>query len=120
MRTLFFSALILSLTLTAVRTAVSFDCNTGSPRESFKAADVIFEGEVIRITRTAQEVAYTFRVSKVLKGTTDREVTIFGGYTSCDADFLPNVIYRVYARKFEGKLVSGQCSGNKVLRIKKG
>jgi hypothetical protein len=119
MRTLLFSLAILTLTLTAARTTVSFDCITRSPEESFKAADVVFDGEVIRITRVDQNPQYTFRVDYRLKGLTGREVTILGGQTNCDATFGPNTIYRVYAKYYNGKLTSGVCSGNKVLRIKK-
>lgn len=119
MRTLLLSALVLTLTLTAVRTSLSFDCIYLTPRESFKAADVVFEGEVIRTGRADQYLAYTFRVDKVLKGAIGSEVTIVSGGSSCDATFELNAVYRVYARRFEGKLVSGQCAGNKVLKEKK-
>ena len=119
MRTLLVSLAVLTLTLTAARTTVSFDCATLSERESFKVADVVFDGEVIRITRVDQNPQYTFRVDYRLKGFVGREVTILGGHTNCDATFAPNTIYRVYARYYNGKLTSGVCSGNKVLRTKK-
>lgn len=76
---------------------------------------MVFEGQVSRITTTTSETVYTFRVSKLLKGAPASELTVSGGLSDCDMYFWENTIYRVYAHRFEGKLISGQCAGNKVL-----
>ena len=109
------------LSVTAMSgTALACDCVERSEKESFRHADLVFEGEVIRIAEANYRTVYTFAVTKVLKGSIDREVIITGSGSNCDADFRPKVIYRVYARKFEDKLISGQCSGNKELKKKRG
>jgi hypothetical protein len=108
-----FIAVLLVLTLGG--TALACDCVTGSPDQNFQYADVVFEGQVSRITTTTSETAYTFRVSKLLKGAPASELTVSGGFTDCDMHFWENTIYRVYAHRFEGKLISGQCAGNKIL-----
>lgn len=93
---------------------------TPSTEECFRRAGVVFEGGVIRVDRIADGIStsYTFRVNKVLKGPNVQEITIFGTGSNCDATFDLNVVYRVYARKYEGKLRSGLCSGNLVIRRK--
>lgn len=109
---------LLSL-LAMTATSLACDCATASEKESFRNADLVFEGEVVRISEVDHRRVYTFAVSKVLKGPVDREVQITDSGTNCDAYFRPEFIYRVYAHWFEGKLMSGQCSGTKMLRSKK-
>jgi hypothetical protein len=55
-------------------------------------------------------------VSKLLKGSPVSEVTIQGTGTNCDAHFDVDIVYRVYAHTYEGKLISNLCSGNKILK----
>lgn len=105
----------LVLTLIAGQTALACDCSTPLPSESFKRAAIVFEGEVVRATERPR-AEYTFTVSKLLKGSPVKEVTIGGRGTNCDMHFDYDVVYRVYAYSFEGKLISEQCSGNKVLK----
>lgn len=118
MRVLLFLGLLLLLTFAGAKTVVACDCVTPSPNESFQNADVVFEGEVIRSTQVKENIAYTFKITNSLKGLATSEVTLFQGHTNCDPYFWPNVVYRVYAKKFEGRLISGVCSGNKVLKTR--
>lgn len=104
--------------LCAVEVCFACDCVTLPEKESFENAEIVFEGELIGTTDVALETAHTFLVQKSLKGLNTDVVFLFGGHTDCDYTFHPDVIYRVYARKFEDKLVTGICSGNKVLRMK--
>jgi hypothetical protein len=110
--------LLLSL-MAMTRTSLACDCVTAPENESFRNADLVFEGELIRIAEVDHRTVYTFAVSKALKGPVEREVIITDTGTNCDAQFWPEVIYRVYARRFDGKFTSGQCSGNKTLKVKK-
>ena len=119
MRILAFFALILLLILVNENAALACDCFTPSPRESFDMADVVFEGEVLSIAQSEEKTAYTFKVSRLLKGPYSTEITIVEGMTDCDTMFGRNVVYRVYARRFNEELSSGQCSGNQVLLVKK-
>jgi len=120
MRILLFVTTFVCLILIVGGEALACDCMTPSAEECFRRADVVFEGEVVRVDRIPDGIAtsYTFRVNKALKGPTVQEVTIFGTGSNCDATFDLNVVYRVYAREYEGKLRSGLCSGNQVLRKK--
>jgi hypothetical protein len=110
--------LLLSL-MALTSTSLAFRCSPRSEKQSFKNADLVFEGEVVRISEVDHRRVYTFAVSKVLKGTADREVIITDNGSSCDAYFRRDVVYRVYANWFEGKLMSGHCAGNKTLKVKK-
>lgn len=118
MRIPFVATTLLLLILMSGSEVLACDCMTPSPAECFQRADVVFEGELIRAPRSPQGTltAYTFRVDKVLKGPRVKEITIFEGGTDCDTTFFADIVYRVYAREYEGKLMSGQCSGNVVLR----
>jgi hypothetical protein len=111
------------LLLTAGSSALACDCLDLSPSESFREADVVFEGELIGIKSTSEsfpnETAYTFRVKKWLKGgQPGREVTLLQGSFDCDAYFFLDVVYRVYARRHEGQLSSGSCFANEVLSVR--
>lgn len=114
-RTLLLSTLALIFTLIASNTTLACSCVTPPASESFRRADVVFEGEVIRKAEIPRG-PYTFRVSKLLKGSPLSEITILGTGTNCDAWFTTDVVYRVYAYYFQGKLISHQCSGNKILK----
>lgn len=93
--------------------ALACDCLPPTPEESFRRAGVVFEGEVVRVNgKSPASTSYTFRVSKVLKGPSVREVVIFRTGSNCDETFFPRIVYRVYAREYEGKLRSSMCSGN--------
>ena len=103
--------------LTVSSTVWACDCVTRSPAESFRYADVVFHGELIRITPTSSGTAYTFRVREVFKGSPAKELTLEEGFTNCDATFEPDILYRVYARRREGKLFSSICFGNELIRV---
>lgn len=111
------SAVLLTM-LFAAEVSFACDCVTLSEKQSFEQAEIVFEGELIGITRVGVEIAYSFKVNRSLKGLNVANVVIVGGRNNCDAEFSPETIYRVYARKFEDKLISGVCFGNKVLRNK--
>lgn len=124
MRILSFSALVLLLMLSAGRTALACDCVTGTPQQSFEEADLVFEGELIRSANLGQNaqswqnMTYTLEVSKLFKGPSLKEITIVGGESNCDYNFSPNTVYRVYARNYDGKWITGACFGNQVLRTR--
>jgi len=113
----YFASIAILLVLTSSSTVWACDCVTGTPAESFRDADVVFHGELIRITPTSSRTVYTFRVKEVFKGSPASELTLEQGFSNCDATFAPNILYRVYARRFEGKLSSGVCSGNELIRV---
>lgn len=120
MRILLLATVSMFLVLATGGRALACDCMTPSPKECLQRADVVFEGELIRIGRTADgyPTSYTFRINKMLKGRYVNEVTIFSEWTDCDASFSPDIVYRVFAHEFKGKLISGICSGNEVLEKK--
>jgi len=120
MRKIIFAASLLFLISIAGDGALAWDCASLSPEESFRRASVVFEGEVVRVDRNKEDASttYTFSVSKVLKGPSVKELTVFGTGSSCSATFVLNVAYRVYATEYKGKLMSGACSGNVVLERK--
>jgi len=100
-------------------TSLAFDCSPRSEKESFQRAELVFEGEVIRTHQVNERPAYTFKVHKLLKGSAASEVTIITNYSSCGAHFLPDIVYRVYASRFQGELMTGACSGNREIKTKK-
>jgi hypothetical protein len=100
-------------------TSLAFDCAAPSEKESFQRAELVFEGEVIRTHQVNERPAYTFKVHQLLKGSAASEVTIITNYSSCGAHFLPDIVYRVYASRFQGQLMTGACSGNRVIKAKK-
>jgi hypothetical protein len=116
MRILLLSTIALVLVLIAGQTTLACECLTLTPSESLKRADLVFEGELVRIAQDPIKPTYTFSVNKLLKGSRVTEVIIHSMGSDCDARFDPDVIYRVYARTYEGKLISGLCSGNKILK----
>ena len=118
LRILLFSALVLLLTLGVDSTALACDCLDLSPQKSLEEADVVFEGELKRSTQTADEIAYTFEVEAVIKGNIRNEVTLFETFYNCSPTFFPNSVYRVYARRHDGKLSSSVCFANRVIRTK--
>lgn len=110
---------LLVFVLALTGTSLAFDCAAPLEKESFQRAELVFEGEVIRIDRVNERAAYTFKVHKLLKGSAAGEVTISTDYSSCGAQFLPDIVYRVYASRFQGGLMTGACSGNRVIKNKK-
>ena len=119
MRILFPAMVCIFLVLVMKGSVLACDCVTPSPEECFKNADVIFEGALVRAGRAADgPFVYTFRVNKLLKGPRAKEIDIVGMFTNCDATFYSDIIYRVYAHEFQGKLRSGICDGNQVLALK--
>ena len=119
MRKRFLPVFLLVFVLAMTGTSLAFDCVDSPEKENFQRAELVFEGEVIRIDRANERVAYTFKVHKLLKGSAPGEVTITTDYSSCSAHFLPDIVYRVYARRFQGELMTGACSGNRVIKNKK-
>ena len=100
-------------------TSLAFDCAAVSEKESFKRAELVFDGEVIRTHQVNERPAYTFKVHQLLKGSAGSEVTVITNDSSCGAHFLPNIVYRVYATRFQGLLTTGACSGNREIKTKK-
>ncbi len=110
--------LVIVFAPTATTEVFAYDCAEASPAENFRRADYVFEGEVVRINYDRDVTTYTFRIDKFLKGNVSVQIVITAGTTSCDATFSPNELYRVFARKYGEKVVSGQCAGNRVLKKK--
>lgn len=124
MRLISFYAMVLLLMLSVSSTALACDCITLKPEESFKQADVVFEGQLIRSTNNpnasplGKNISYTFEVRNMLKGPAAKELTLVGGQSNCDFFFYPYTVYRVNARRIDGELFTGSCSGNEVLSKK--
>jgi hypothetical protein len=117
MRIVFRTSTLILLALCASGICLACDCVSLPANESFEQADSVFEGEVIRIVEAGSENAFTFRMQKSLKGSDADEVVILEGGSDCDYQFTPGTTYRVYARRFGNRLVSGACSGNQVLKV---
>ena len=122
MRVVLFSAVMLVLMLFGGNTARACDCVTLSSKESFENADLVFTGELLGINQVPvygrHSFDYVFRIDATLKGPHLKTVVIPGSDTDCDANFQPNLVYRVYARNYDGDFVSGACSGNEVVGLK--
>lgn len=110
---------VIVFALGASTEGLAFDCAEASPAESFRRADFVFEGEVVRVNYDRNGTIYTFRIDKSLKGNVSGQIVITGGTSSCDATFSPQLQYLVYAKKSGDKIVSGQCAGNRVLNTKR-
>lgn len=116
LRSLLISMFALVLLTAMTKSASACDCRTPAEKVSFERADLVFEGKVVRVTQSGSRAVYTFAVNKTLKVPMASEFIITGSGTNCDASFNLNSSYRVYARRFEDKLTSGQCSGNRQLK----
>ena len=119
-----FTTAVLAVMLIAHSDALACDCVTRSAEESFASADVVFEGSLVAITPlTSQRPfshapvshAYTFVVTRVLKGPNLQAIIVYSANTDCDARFYADHVYRVYAQNDDGTLRSGACSGNEIL-----
>jgi len=119
MRLALFATMVLLLTLLASDTALACNCFPLSAAESFKNADIVFEGELLGVTglppASRFSLAYRFKVRKSVKGSVGNVVSVFGDGTECDSFFAPGFVYRVYANDVDGILTSGACSGNEIL-----
>src|SRR5689334_16633114 len=117
---LFVSALVL-LTVIASGTARACECASSSQFENFRNADLVFEGDLVRITRLPSSSsfswAYTFKVNRSLKGSMGSFVSVFGSGTECDAPFAQGFNYRVFAKDDGGVVTSGACSGTDVIGL---
>lgn len=122
MRPAFFATTILALVLLVSNSVFACDCAALRPSERFENADVVFEGQLLGITRVSADspfgVVYTFGPTRFLKGSPEGVVTIYGDGSDCDAQFRPGVAYRVYANNTQGRLSSTACSGNEIVSIK--
>jgi len=105
--------------LVACENAWACECVPLSSSDRLIKADVVFEGELIRTTRlpatSSYDLAYTFKVTKFVKGPFSAVVSIFADGGDCAAYFEPGFKYRVYANDSNGALVSGVCSGNEII-----
>ncbi|HJT66531.1 MAG TPA: hypothetical protein VJ749_08760 [Pyrinomonadaceae bacterium] len=119
MRLALFATTLVLLTLLACDTARACECVPLSSSESFKNADVVFEGELLDIAGLPPgsrfPLSYRFKVHKSLKGGIGRFVNVFGDGSDCDSYFAPGFIYRVYAKDVNGMFTSGSCSGNEII-----
>ena len=119
MRIAVISTTALLLTLLACETALACNCLPLSPAESYKNADVVFEGELLAIRHLPQtshySLAYTFEVHRFLKGSASTVVAVFGDGSECDATYESGFVYRVYAKATDGTFTSGTCAGNSIV-----
>ena len=119
MRVSLFSTAILLLTLVAASGSVlACDCMTPPEPERFKKSAAVFEGEValVLLEQVYPQIraGHVFRVTKTLKGEPVSEIMIsYEGY--CPTDFDLGGVYRVYADRYEGKLLVQGCSGSRLL-----
>jgi hypothetical protein len=101
--------------LAGVAVAAGCDCTTLSPPESFKAADLVFIGSVVKSDNSSADVNSTFRVEQVLKGTNNGQVVITGQNSDCDFSFQTGNAYIVYARQSDGKFFASTCMSTKAV-----
>jgi hypothetical protein len=99
-------------------------CSEGTPQGSFKQSDLVFAGVVLDQTwhRDSTErgpgwIDYRFRVDHSWKGMPAETMVVRSGAdgAACGAEFRVGTQYLVYAREWNGHLVTGLCSGNKPL-----
>ena len=121
MRVALIVSAMLLLPLTASGAVRACECAQTSAVGNFTNADVVFEGDLIRVTRlpssSTYSFAYTFKVDRSLKEPVGSVVSVFGGATDCEASFQQGVKYRVYAKDDGGVLTSGACSGTGVIGL---
>jgi len=121
MRIVLFVSALLLLTVIASEPARACECASSSQFENFRNADLVFEGDLIRITRLPSSSsfswAYTFKVNRSMKGTMGSFVSVFGSGTDCDVPFVQGYNYRVYAKDDGGVLTSGACSGTDAIGL---
>ena len=101
--------------LLAAEVCFACDCNTLSPSESFKAADLVFVGSVASSDQSAGYVNSKFRIEQVLKGSNREEVVIAGQMTDCDFAFQTGYAYIVYARQSESRLFASTCMSTRAI-----
>jgi hypothetical protein len=120
MRIALLATTLLFMVLTC-ETALACNCRVLSPAESFNNADVVFEGELIRVatlpTSSSFSFASTFKVTRSLKGSAGTFVSIFGDGSECDATYEPGFVYRIYAKEADGMLTNGTCAGNSIVGV---
>jgi hypothetical protein len=109
--------IIVSLFTVLVAATVCFacDCKTLLPPDSFKAADLVFVGNVISSDKSESEVNSSFRVEQVLKGTNNGQVVITGHNSDCDYSFQTGNAYIVYAHQSNGKFFASTCMSTKAV-----
>jgi hypothetical protein len=105
------------LTLSVVNKCLACDCALLSEQERLKNADAVFVGKVIGVEASGSNTKFIFQVAKSIKGANPVEVTILGGESDCDFSFCPGTVYVVYARRFDGRLIAGACSGTAALSL---
>ena len=103
--------------LLAAEVCFACDCNTLSPAESFKDADLVFVGSVVSSDQSAGYENSKFRVEQVLKGSDREEVVISGQMTDCDFAFQTGYAYIVYARQSERRLFASSCMSTRAIYV---
>ena len=103
--------------LLAARVCFACDCNTLSPAESFKAADLVFVGSVVSSDQSAGYENSKFRVEQILKGSNREEVVIAGQMTDCDFAFQTGYAYIVYARQSESRFFASACMSTRTIYV---
>ena len=119
-RSIFFISVIVLLVFSA-DFAYSCSCAFRTTEEKFNEANNVFIGKVEDIRKpfftmsTSDSVTVNFDVSKVLKGSISKEVTLETTVdeVSCGYNFIENEEYLVYTYDNEGILTTGICTGTK-------
>ena len=96
--------------LFAYSVAYGCDCATLNSEESFRQAESVFQGRVIRIEPIGSDQKVTFEVRRFLKGGSTDYVSLYQEGSNCDFQFVEGWSYLVYADEVGGKLSASTCS----------
>ncbi len=83
-----------------------------SVQEALQQAPIVFWGKVMGINKERSDVAVTFKVLKMMKGSQTKEITVFTGSdeASCGFPFKKDMTYIVYTYDKDGALETGICT----------
>jgi hypothetical protein len=105
--------------LFAYSVAYGCDCTTMNQEESFRRAETVFMGKVVRIEPTGLRQKVTLEVKRVLKGESTNYVSLYQGRpSSCDYQFVQGGRYLVYANAYDGELSASICSSTTVFNYR--
>ena len=105
--------------LFAYSVAYGCDCATLTSEESFRQADLIFQGRVVRIESSGLDRIVTFEVKRFLKGPSTNYISLYQGKSNCDFQFVEGWGYLVYANAVGGRFVASTCSSTQVYNYRR-
>lgn len=111
---IFFALCLLSITFLISEKVSACRCDSYVSIEAIReAADIVFIGTVIK----AENSDFVFAVEEVLKGTTDKEITVNGDDPRmCGMSFELGATYIISASIHSGGYVTNRCVKNELLR----